>query len=89
MIDIISNKFKEHGFQPSLSFDVTLQNGKKVSLTLLDELLSLDNAVRNSISALTIRVNDLNDYPNKNFDVSIYYEDAKRYNIGVQVESTN
>lgn len=88
MIDIIANKFKAHGFQSSLSFDVTLQNGKKVSLTLLDELLSLDNAVHNSISVLIIRVNDLNDDPNRNFKVSIHYDDDKRDNVVVQVEST-
>jgi hypothetical protein len=88
MIDIIANKFKAHGFQPSLSFDVTLQNGKKVSLTLLDELLSLDNAVHNSISVLIIRVNDLNNDPNKNFRVSIHYDNDKRDNVVAQVEST-
>jgi hypothetical protein len=88
LINIIIQKFNEHGFQPNLSFEVTLRSGKIVNISSLDELFSLDNAVHNSISVLKIKAEDSNNDSGRNFKAMIRYDDDKSENIIAQVQSS-
>jgi len=95
ILEIIEQRLSEidDSFKPR--FDVRLSNGKQIYVTSTEELLGLDNVVKNPISSLTIQVGSDLLQRSRNEEVrgkgyltcNISFDRSKRMNIALIVQS--
>lgn len=87
ILAIIEERYTAHDIPFEPQFEGFLQNGKHVIVTELQALLSLDNAVRNPIRSLLVKVSGSSD--GTSIDTALRFLDAQSSNIRLEVRSSS
>src|SRR5688572_10767449 len=83
----ILNIIEERIVNSQVRYEVFLSNGKNIKLDRVDELLALDNSVKNPITSLIIRANGSSEETKTSCHLS--YDNPTKNNIRLRIVSDN
>lgn len=86
LVNIIEEKYKSGLFVSVSRFDIIMKNGKKMSVTDIDNILNHDNTIKNPISAFTLHFEDQNDLTNNNCIINYNRDKSK---VSFSIDSIN
>jgi hypothetical protein len=84
ILDIMEQRFVDANIPFNPTFDVTLAKGRRISTNSSDQLLALDNSVKNPITTLVISA--AGSTPNE-LACTLSFDKSARRNINLQVEA--
>jgi hypothetical protein len=85
---ILSNRFERSGQAVHRDFEIGLSNGRTLSLSELDEVFALDNALKNPITSLTLTMDNPHT-SDPRIAARVSFDDARSDNISLGVRSTD
>jgi hypothetical protein len=74
LLNIIEDKYNSVDFEPISSFEVTLKDRKKIIVSDIEHVLSLDNSVNNPLISLSINYRNSNDDDKSTCEIHYYTE---------------
>lgn len=84
ILTVIEDRFKSAGINFDPSFQVTLEDGKRVKVGTLDALLNLDNTIKNPVTSIEISDNSDSD----KLEASITFDGAREGNIAIVIRGS-
>ena len=87
MVSILEQRFIDEGLKFNPAFDIKLKNEKSIHLLTIDSLLSLDNAIKNTIEELNIEVTDKSG--GDSLACKVTYNNDKDDNVILSIESSD